>query len=243
MPDYVDLGVVSVAPEGLVGSGSVPAQREMVGRFGDQTRIREIGPDGRPIGVDTLWDLDPAVDDPPAPQAPAPDIPTAPPPSPAAPATVDVAALARQASARLDLPAAELRIDPDPADNEWHAGAVGEQLWLWTPDPGPQTTRVVEQGVEITLAATPGPLRIDTGDHTQLTCTRTDRLVGDFHNQPSPSCGHAYQTPGRYTLTATRTWQVQWAALEHTGTLALTGPASHHDLDIIELHSVLVPNR
>lgn len=161
----------------------------------------------------------------------------------AAPAVpqVNVTEVARQAVARLSVPESQLGIDPSPDANEWNAAAVGEQLWLWTPETLNRSEHVSSEGIDIAITAAPGPLVIDMGDGHRVSCTRTDRLVGPFRNQPSPSCGHVYQSKGVYTVTATRSWQVQWSALGQSGTESLVRPAAQHQLNVIELHSLLVP--
>ncbi|MCT3019449.1 hypothetical protein EFN97_11575, partial [Propionibacterium freudenreichii] len=103
--------------------------------------------------------------------------------------------------------------------------------------------------ITITLTATPGavtinPGTINPGAHTTpIRCTTgRPRPTTTNGNQPSPVCGTSYQHPGHYTITATRTWTITWTAQGHTGTETITRPATAPTLDVIELHSLLVPN-
>lgn len=236
---YLDLGSASVPTSALVTE--TPRPDRVVGRLGDGTSLIQVAnADGSRSRLNELQFLDPVVDDAAPAPAPAADQPAA--VEAAAPApTVDVVAVARQAVASLALPSSELGIDPAPSANEWGAAAVGQQLWFWAPHASRQDTQVSSQGIDIAISAVPLGLVVDTGDGTRLNCTSTDRLTGPFQNQPSPSCGHAYATKGSYTISASRAWQVNWSALGQSGTETVIRPAGQTALDVIELHSLLVP--
>lgn len=236
---YLDLGSASVPTSALVTETQRPDR--VVGRLGDGTSLIQVAnADGSRSRLNELQFLDPVVDDAAPAPAPAADQPAA--VAAAAPApTVDVVAVARQAVASLALPSSELGIDPAPSANEWGAAAVGQQLWFWAPNASRQDTQVSSQGIDIAISAVPLGLVVDTGDGTRLNCTSTDRLSGPFQNQPSPSCGHAYATKGSYTIGASRAWQVNWSALGQSGTETVIRPAGQTALDVIELHSLLVP--
>lgn len=239
-PDiYLDLGSASVPTSALVTETQRPDR--VVGRLGDGTSLIQVAnADGSRSRLNELQFLDPVVDDAAPAPAPAADQPAA--VAAAAPApTVDVVAVTRQAVASLALPSSELGIDPAPSANEWGAAAVGQQLWFWAPHASRQDTQVSSQGIDIAISAVPLGLVVDNGDGTRLNCTSTDRLTGPFQNQPSPSCGHAYATKGSYTISASRAWQVNWSALGQSGTETVIRPAGQTALDVIELHSLLVP--
>ncbi|MDK9610509.1 hypothetical protein FAM15061_001222 [Propionibacterium freudenreichii] len=160
-----------------------------------------------------------------------------------------IATTAHHAIATMTLPDTTIKLDPDPTTNQWHAAAVGQQLWFTLDNPGPQHTTTTNTDITITLTATPGavtinPGTINPGAHTTpIRCTTgRPRPTTTNGNQPSPVCGTSYQHPGHYTITATRTWTITWTAQGHTGTETITRPATAPTLDVIELHSLLVPN-
>ncbi|CEI22593.1 Hypothetical secreted protein [Propionibacterium freudenreichii] len=160
-----------------------------------------------------------------------------------------IATTAHHAIATMTLPDTTIKLDPDPTTNQWHAAAVGQQLWFTLDNPGPQHTTTTNTDITITLTATPGavtinPGTINPGAHTTpIRCTTgRPRPTTTNGNQPSPVCGTSYQHPGHYTITATRTWTITWTAQGHTGTETITRPATASTLDVIELHSLLVPN-
>ncbi|SBN51862.1 hypothetical protein [Propionibacterium freudenreichii] len=159
------------------------------------------------------------------------------------PNTTTIATTAHHAIATMTLPDTTIKLDPDPTTNQWHAAAVGQQLWFTLDNPGPQHT-TTNTDITITLTATPGPVTINPGGHTTpIHCTTgRPRPTTTNGNQPSPVCGTSYQHPGHYTITATRTWTITWTAQGHTGTETITRPATAPTLDVIELHSLLVPN-
>ncbi|MDK9301033.1 hypothetical protein FAM24252_000421 [Propionibacterium freudenreichii] len=155
-----------------------------------------------------------------------------------------IATTAHHAIATMTLPDTTIKLDPDPTTNQWHAAAVGQQLWFTLDNPGPQHTTTTNTDITITLTATPGAVTINPGAHTTpIRCTTgRPRPTTTNGNQPSPVCGTSYQHPGHYTITATRTWTITWTAQGHTGTETITRPATAPTLDVIELHSLLVPN-
>ncbi|WP_129931403.1 hypothetical protein, partial [Propionibacterium freudenreichii] len=76
-----------------------------------------------------------------------------------------IATTAHHAIATMTLPDTTIKLDPDPTTNQWHAAAVGQQLWFTLDNPGPQHT-TTNTDITITLTATPGPVTINPGDHT-----------------------------------------------------------------------------
>lgn len=162
---------------------------------------------------------------------------------PAAAPVVDPAVAARSAAARLPIPMPYAKIGPDPNINEWKMTAVGYPLWLWVEGSDQLETTVTEQGITLNLRASRISTRFDMGDGNQKMCAYTPRWhAGVEPGTPSPGCGHVYQQPslpkGNYSVTATTVWEVDWAALGETGTVAFerTGPPT--ELPVGELVAV-----
>ena len=156
------------------------------------------------------------------------------------PAAADPAVLAAQAVARLSVPAPSIMISPHPSDNQWGVSAVGLPLWVWADDPGPVTSTVTEQGINIVMQASRGTVTFDWGDGTSSVCnqmrprpTNLDPLT------PSPDCGHTYLRRGDYTITATAGWAVTWQALGQSGTLPLSSSATSA-IPVREFQSLVV---
>ncbi len=103
-------------------------------------------------------------------------------PEEAAPAgvVVDPAVLAASAVARLSVPQPAITLSPQPSDNQWGALAVGLPIWAWASDPGPVTTAVTEQGIDIQMTATRGSVRFDWGDGTS-SCLHGDAAASRSH--------------------------------------------------------------
>ncbi|WP_285132114.1 hypothetical protein [Propionibacterium freudenreichii] len=108
----------------------------------------------------------------------------------------------------------------------------------------PNTTTIATTAHHAIATMTLPDTTINPGGHTTpIRCTTgRPRPTTTNGNQPSPVCGTSYQHPGHYTITATRTWTITWTAQGHTGTETITRPATAPTLDVIELHSLLVPN-
>ena len=135
----------------------------------------------------------------------------------------DPAVLAAQAVARLSVPAPSITISPHPSDNQWQVSAVGLPLWVWADDPGPVTSTVTEQGINIVMQASRGTVTFDWGDGTSSVCNQMrPRPTNIDPLTPSPDCGHTYLRRGDYTITATAGWAVTWQALGQSGTLPLS---------------------
>ena len=135
----------------------------------------------------------------------------------------DPAVLAAQAVARLSVPAPSITISPHPSDNQWGVSAVGLPLWVWADDPGPVTSTVTEQGINIVMQASRGTVTFDWGDGTSSVCNQMRPRPANLDPlTPSPDCGHTYLQRGDYTITATAGWAVTWQALGQSGTLPLS---------------------
>ena len=156
------------------------------------------------------------------------------------PAAADPAVLAAQAVARLSVPAPSITISPHPSDNQWQVSAVGLPLWVWADDPGPVTSTVTEQGINIVMQASRGTVTFDWGDGTSSVCNQMrPRPTNIDPLTPSPDCGHTYLRRGDYTITATAGWAVTWQALGQSGTLPLSSSATSA-IPVREFQSLVV---
>ncbi|MFT3889629.1 MAG: hypothetical protein QM713_15910 [Arachnia sp.] len=61
-------------------------------------------------------------------------------------------------------------------------------------------------------------------------------------NVASPDCGYVYEAMGRYTVTATSSWEVVWSGGGQSGTMPLELSRSV-PMRVGELQSVIVTNR
>ncbi len=156
------------------------------------------------------------------------------------PAAADPAVLAAQAVARLSVPAPAVTISPHPSDNQWQVSAVGLPLWVWADDPGPVTSTVTEQGINIVMQASRGTVTFDWGDGTSSVCNQMRPRPANLDPlTPSPDCGHTYLRRGDYTITATAGWAVTWQALGQSGTLPLSSSATSA-IPVREFQSLVV---
>ncbi|MGL4831551.1 MAG: hypothetical protein ACRCWS_03070 [Propionibacteriaceae bacterium] len=160
--------------------------------------------------------------------------------TPPSPATSTLIADAIK-SGKVTLPIPELapNIGPDPHVNEWNAAFVGYPLWLWTTTPGPQQATITIDNITLTLTATLTNVTFTMGDGTNHTCTTTTPYTDNITpGTPSPTCGHVYQTPGDYLITATSTWNITWATNDTHDTLTHTTTKTR-TITVKELTSVL----
>ena len=155
--------------------------------------------------------------------------------------TVPPVVLAREAAATLDLPTQTVRIGPDPSLNRWDMLAVGYPLWLWREGGDTITESVSLGGVTLTMAATYRSTTYALGDGATLVCTTTTRWVAGAQppGTPSPTCGHTYERPGTYTVTATHAWDLNWSAMGESGSFPLTNVSSSA-VEVGELASLVV---
>ncbi|MFG2299175.1 hypothetical protein [Streptomyces sp. NPDC048603] len=160
---------------------------------------------------------------------------------------VDVQALARQAMERLRLEGPDIGIAPRPEGK----GLVGMPVYMWNkPGPtrtGPATASASAGSVTVTATARVRNVVWSMGDGTTVTCTAPGiPYRPEFGKQKSPDCGHMYQRTstdhpgGRYPVTATTTWDIEWSGAGQTGTLTTTRQSST-SLAIGELQVLNVP--
>jgi len=139
------------------------------------------------------------------------------------------AELARRALAKITLKGALIGIAPDPAG----AGLVGLPVWMWTavtPNTwGPITSSDSDMGLTVTITGKAQYIRWDMGDGGEPEICRVPGTPyeSSYGAQPSPDCGHIYQrssrnaTGGRYTITATTYWHIEWEAIGLRGDIDL----------------------
>ncbi|AQX16427.1 MULTISPECIES: hypothetical protein [Tessaracoccus] len=169
---------------------------------------------------------------------------------PAAPDAVtraDAEAAARRVLASLGLTAIDLGIHPR-GDTVERMGYVGWHMWLWAKSPsdrqwGPVEARASDSGISVSLSARVAEVTWDMGNGEGVTCQRgtawSEARTQGGRNVASPDCGYVYAEDGRYTVTATSDWAVDWSAAGYTGTLPLTLSRSA-DVIVGELQSVAV---
>lgn len=162
--------------------------------------------------------------------------------------------------------ASEATPPPDPRTVAWqlvaevnlHAGQiglvptsehamVGLPTWMWVDDPGPHTTGPISQsttvrGYTITIEAELSKIVYDMGDSTTVTCAGPDAAGTQYHErygtEPSPTCGHFYNQPGDYTITARSVWTVNWYGVGQAGVLTISVQRSMN-LTVLEGHTVI----
>ena len=150
--------------------------------------------------------------------------------------------VAWQLVAQAQLRAGQIGLVPDSE----HA-LVGMPTWLWVDDPGPRTTGPITQsattnGYTVTIEARLTKVVYDMGDGTTVTCAGSSaagtRYRERFGLNPSPTCGHKYQKPGTYTVTARSSWTVSWYGVGQAGSLTLPVQRSM-DTTVKEGHVVI----
>lgn len=140
--------------------------------------------------------------------------------------------LAQRAVDSLQLPTPWIRLSP--AESAPQVTFVPTWLWL---DPlvwEPRSATASAGGMSVTATGVPVSVTWSTGDGGQVVCgPGTAWVSGTDPAAPSPDCGHTYNAAsrdapgGRFTVTATITWQVTWAGAGASGTEpALTSTAS-----------------
>jgi len=157
------------------------------------------------------------------------------------------AQLAQQALAKIHLLGAQIGIAPQPGGS----GAVGLPVWMWTAvNPGtwgPLTASDSGGGITVTITATAHTIVWDMGDGQRVTCNSPGTpYEARFGMAQSPTCGYVYTRPsstvdqphGRFTITATTYWTVNWAGGGQTGVLNPTS-RSQTSVEIVEIPVVV----
>ncbi|MFI6689040.1 ATP/GTP-binding protein [Streptomyces sp. NPDC050485] len=150
-------------------------------------------------------------------------------PTPPAAVQVDPAVLAQQAVDKMLLRGPQVGITPKPGGK----GVVGMPVYLWTATGaetyGPNTASASAGGVTVTATAKVSKIVWSMGDGQSVTCTTAGTpYQAEFGKQPSPDCGYRYSQPsstqssGKYHVTATSTWAIDWTGGGQTGQLTET---------------------
>ncbi len=139
---------------------------------------------------------------------------------------------------------------PDPNDPNAQS-YVGVPIWMWVENPqpltyGPYSETATLGGVTITATARVTSILWGMGDGNSVACGNAGTAFQVAYGAiESPTCGYRYtrtsetQGGGRYTITATSQWTVDWAGGGQSGTIPLTA-TSQTTVRIGELQSVLV---
>lgn len=133
--------------------------------------------------------------------------------------------------AKLPIKGPQIGIVPEAHDGS--AGLVGLPVWLWTdvtPQTwGPYTATAAVPGLTVTATATAVRITWNMGDGRQVVCNNPGtRYQASYGNAASPTCGYRYarssrsQPGGKYTVTGTTNWVVNWAGGGQTGTIQQT---------------------
>ncbi|WP_327249887.1 ATP/GTP-binding protein [Streptomyces sp. NBC_01320] len=145
--------------------------------------------------------------------------------APPAPA-VDPAVLAQQAVDKMLLKGPRIGITPKPGGK----GVVGMPVYMWTGKGaetyGPNTASATAGAVTVTATAKVSKIVWSMGDGKTVTCTTAGTpYSAEYGKNPSPDCGYRYTQPsstqesGKYHVTATSTWTIDWAGGGQTGQL------------------------
>jgi hypothetical protein len=142
-------------------------------------------------------------------------IPGGAPPAAARAAAPAPAVLAQAAESRLGLGSPVIQASPAVGLDQ----LVHVPTWLWLAGPwAPVRATAAVPGEHVTATATPQRVTWHTGDGSTVTChgPGTPYQPSDNPAAPSPTCGHTYARSsaaapgGKFTVTATITWDVTW---------------------------------
>ncbi|MEU9522831.1 ATP/GTP-binding protein [Streptomyces sp. NPDC048224] len=139
--------------------------------------------------------------------------------------TIDPAVLAQRAVDSMTL------LGPDIASPR-AAGryTVGVPVWMWVNQSattyGPNTASASAGGVTVTATAEVSKIVWQMGDGSTVTCAGPGTpYMSSSSMVESPTCGHRYfatsadAPDGRYSVTATSTWTVDWQGGGQSGQL------------------------
>jgi hypothetical protein len=105
---------------------------------------------------------------------------------------------------------------------------VGVPMWMWVNESattyGPNTASASLAGVTVTATAKVSTIVWSLGDGSAVTCTGPGTAyAATYGKRESPTCGHTYSTAsaakagGKYAVTATATWTVNWQVVGGAG--------------------------
>ncbi|MET9607037.1 ATP/GTP-binding protein [Streptomyces sp. NPDC006512] len=133
---------------------------------------------------------------------------------------VDPAVLAQRAVDSMLLSPPAIGIVPKPGG----VGVVGMPVYMWTatgPETyGPNVASASAGAVTVTATAKVSKIVWVMGDGKSVVCTTPGTPYNaSFGKNPSPDCGHRYASPGKYRVTATSTWTIDWTGGGQSGQL------------------------
>ncbi|WP_242677037.1 hypothetical protein [Streptomonospora litoralis] len=161
---------------------------------------------------------------------------------------MDVAALAEQARARLELPETDIGSSPPMGGMM----VVQFPVWLWIEKDQwePRTAEVSVAGGSASVTATPREVVWDMGDGNDVTCAGPGTVYDSAVHSPgaeSPDCGYSYtlsskNRPGATdTVTATIVWDVAWETSSgQGGELEAMETSASRRVEVVEVHSLVV---
>ncbi len=133
--------------------------------------------------------------------------------------------LADRAVASMGLHAIQIGIVPESVPGS--VGIIGMPTWMWAMNPGestvgPITRTAAAGGNAVTATASVERIVWTMGDGAVVTCAGPGTPYADSYGKTSsPDCGHTYTKQGRYAVSATSFWTVEWAGMGETGTIPL----------------------
>ncbi|MGV1003967.1 MAG: hypothetical protein ACOYEV_04185 [Candidatus Nanopelagicales bacterium] len=125
----------------------------------------------------------------------------------------------------MSLRAVELGLTPPPGSGSYTL--VGIPTWMWVVGRdahswGPISESVSAGGVTVTARARVSGAHWDMGDGTVVDCAEGTAYGVAFGADSSPDCGHRYSVPGRYEVSASTDWVVEWAGGGQSGEITFT---------------------
>ena len=154
--------------------------------------------------------------------------------------------LAREALAKLKLSPIDVGIAPKTSDVPEDQGIVGMPIWLWASNPadnatGPAEASASDQGITVRLKAKVGSYKWSMGDGKAVRCNGKGTPWKKGMTGDSPSgCGYNYMKSGKYEVTATTTWKVEWEGGGMRGTITLPLTSDPETMHVTEAQTVVV---
>ncbi|WUD70293.1 ATP/GTP-binding protein [Streptomyces sp. NBC_00510] len=143
---------------------------------------------------------------------------------------VDPARLAQEAVRKLPIEGPDIGIAPAPDSK---GGTIGVPVWLWNTKgqatAGPSSASATAGAITVTATAHVSKIVWRLGDGGTVVCSAGGTpYKASYGLRKSPDCGYVYgstsawQPHGKYTVTATSTWQVHWVGGGQQGDLTTT---------------------
>ena len=151
----------------------------------------------------------------------------------------------RKAFAQIVLPYNTPSFGPPLKQNKWRMIPVGYPIWLWVAsDTTTVSHSVTQDGLHVSLTGRRLSIAFDMGDGNTTLCTKLTKRPAKLPDpmRKSPNCGYVYTKKGRYTLSATTTWLIEWQVVDQSGSfiVAFTETADN-PIVIGELLTVITP--